>query len=259
MLMHTHTLSQTHMGHGEVAVTVIGSCCRGRTHNSQLSVIIHHSSSRGLDASACVCVCVCHSGRDSQIASYMFQRTGKTEQKCGGGGEVWGGRTGICRVNIKGREEEIDDYIWQLERRWEHGEPQTSSELRADDRCLVTETCLMQQAESRSPQIEALSQHMTSTPSCMSSEGPSCDQVLKHYMTMSDITASVDILSPRQHSRAYILQYIRSDSQRCIAFINRGNLFKLARWELEKWTLPLYFLMDMCPPHSAFTIWVTVS
>lgn len=44
-------------GHGEVAVTVIGSCCWGQTSDSQLSVIIYHRSSCGLDASACVCVC----------------------------------------------------------------------------------------------------------------------------------------------------------------------------------------------------------
>lgn len=52
------TLTRAHTGHGEVAVTVIGSCCQGQTHNSQLSVIIHHRSSCGLDACVCVCMCV---------------------------------------------------------------------------------------------------------------------------------------------------------------------------------------------------------
>lgn len=64
---HTHsdthacvcTVTRAHTGHREVAVTVIGSCCQGQTHNSQLSVIIHHRSSCGPDASSCVCVCAC--------------------------------------------------------------------------------------------------------------------------------------------------------------------------------------------------------
>lgn len=57
--MLTRACTYTLKGHGKVAVTVIGSCCRGQSHNSQLSVIIHHGRSCGLDASACVCVCAC--------------------------------------------------------------------------------------------------------------------------------------------------------------------------------------------------------
>lgn len=57
------------------------------------------------------------------------------------------------------------------------GEPQTSSELRAADRCLLTKTCLMQQGPSGDgPQIEALSQRTAGAPSCTTSVCPSCDQ-----------------------------------------------------------------------------------
>lgn len=46
-------------------------------------------------------------------------------------------------------------------------EPQTSAELHADDRCLVTDMPDAAGLKFRWPQIEALSQHMTSASSYM--------------------------------------------------------------------------------------------
>ena len=63
-----------------MAVTVIGSCCRARTHD-YLSLYttaalagwmpLHVSVCACVYACVCVCVCVCHSGRDWQIAGYV--------------------------------------------------------------------------------------------------------------------------------------------------------------------------------------------
>lgn len=103
---HTHTQRCSCVsaltGHGEVAVTVIGSCCWGQTSDSQLSVIIYHRSSCGLDASACVCVCarvcvcacICHSERASILL--VISLHWKREEKCRGEGER--GELDIYRV-----------------------------------------------------------------------------------------------------------------------------------------------------------------
>lgn len=77
------------MGDGEAAVIVIGSHCRGQAHNSQLSVIMHHSNTWGLGASARVservpmCVCVQDANwKVGKIVGSVFQQDGENaEQK----------------------------------------------------------------------------------------------------------------------------------------------------------------------------------
>lgn len=49
--------------------------------------------------------CVCHSGRDWQIASYIFQHSERGENAEKGRLR----RKKICRVNIKGSQAEVDD------------------------------------------------------------------------------------------------------------------------------------------------------
>lgn len=105
---HTHTMNThalVHMGHGEVAVTVIGSCCWGQTHNSQLSVIILHSSLfavwKPLHVSVCVFVRVCVvDGEIGKLLVIYFSMLKRREGR-GGGGWGGGGPAEKSRVNIK--------------------------------------------------------------------------------------------------------------------------------------------------------------
>lgn len=126
----------------------------------------------------CSCVYVCVIAREigKLLVIYfsILKEDRRNVEEEGGDGRVWGSQAEKCRVNIKESEREVDDYIWQLLKMGS----QAATDLHWD-------ACWWQMSgdqdmpdaaglKHRWPQIEALSQCLTSVPSCRSNVWPSC-------------------------------------------------------------------------------------
>lgn len=150
----------------------------------------------------------------------------------------------------KGNKAEVDDHVWRLERRWDHGEPQTSGELRADDRSMATKRRLMQQGRSvdgpdwRVPHL------------VWSVCGQAVTSVWPNFETLYDGVwrdGTTLHFYPREQT-AGPTHPLRVTAAR--RFQRPGNLFKLTRRVAERWTAPSHFLIIWMwvrarSPHSA--------